>query len=295
MNCRTTTRRAFLGSACTTVAAGLVFPLGLLAQTLEPPSFPAPTASILLLGTFHFQDAGLDSYKPQFDIDVRSPARQKQIENLIEALAGYAPTKIAVEAKADRQATLDQRFESFLAGSFELPPGELYQLGFRLAKKLAHAKVWAVDAEARYYEPWVDPSEFAQEHGQAKRLDPLLELAYERLYRWQDEQKTRETLIETLVRMSSEESLRRLHGHYLIDSFEVGDEANYPGADSRTAWYNRNLRIFANLQRLREKPGERILLIIGNGHVPILRHAVQASPEYQLVEVEQVLTRPKRR
>ncbi len=31
--------------------------------------FTPPEASLLLLGTFHFKDAGLDNYKPQFDVD----------------------------------------------------------------------------------------------------------------------------------------------------------------------------------------------------------------------------------
>jgi pheromone shutdown protein TraB len=66
-----------------------------------------------------------------------------------------------------------------------------------------------------------------------------------------------------------------------------GDE--YPGVDAKTAWYNRNLRIFANLQRITDRTDERILVIIGAGHVPILRHTVQASPEYALVEVADVL------
>ena len=56
-----------------------------------------------------------------------------------------------------------------------------------------------------------------------------------------------------------------------------------------TGWFNRNLRIFANLQRITERPDERILLVIGAGHLAILRHCVQASPEYDLVEVAEYL------
>jgi hypothetical protein len=45
----------------------------------------------------------------------------------------------------------------------------------------------------------------------------------------------------------------------------------------------------SNLQRITESPDERILLIIGGGHIPVLRHCVQASPEYALVELEAFL------
>jgi hypothetical protein len=104
-----------------------------------------------------------------------------------------------------------------------------------------------------------------------------------------DQQKMARTLRETLLAGNTEEALLRGHGHYLVDRFKVGAGDDYPGPDRITAWFNRNLRIFANLQRITERPDEHILLIIGGGHVPILRHCVQASPEYDLVEVRDLL------
>jgi len=94
---------------------------------------------------------------------------------------------------------------------------------------------------------------------------------------------------EYLLHLNTEERILASHGIYLVGSFKAGVGEEYPGPDSKTAWYNRNLRIFANLQRITEREDERILLIIGAGHLPILRHAVQASPEYALVEVSEHL------
>jgi hypothetical protein len=51
-----------------------------------------------------------------------------------------------------------------------------------------------------------------------------------------------------------------------------------------SGWYNRNLRIFRNLQRITRGPDERLLLIIGSGHLPILRFVAEHSPEYVLEE-----------
>ena len=100
-----------------------------------------------------------------------------------------------------------------------------------------------------------------------------------------DKLSDQQTLQETLLRMNSEEALLRSHGTYLVDTFKVGQGHDYIGPDWVTHWYNRNLRIFANLQRITESSQDRILLIIGSGHVPILRHCAQASPEYRLIEV----------
>ena len=44
---------------------------------------------VLVLGTFHFQDAGLDGYKPTFPFDIRTPARQQELEQVLAILAEH--------------------------------------------------------------------------------------------------------------------------------------------------------------------------------------------------------------
>ena len=63
----------------------------------------------------------------------------------------------------------------------------------------------------------------------------------------------------------------------------VGAGDGYIGARVVGQWYERNLRIFANLATL-AKPGDRILLIIGQGHAPILRELVRSHTAMRLVE-----------
>jgi hypothetical protein len=275
------------------------------------PFLGQPSAAIMLLGTFHFQDRGLDTYKPRYGFDVFAAKRQAEIADVVEQLAAYRPTKVAVERRLEQQEETDRAYKAYLRGECELPGNEVYQLGFRLAKRLGHTGVYCVDAWGRYCEPPIDVEAYAVEHGQDyEQLEMLLAphspeayarehhqehlLAqwtprYEKAYAQVDLQKMQRTLQELLLGANAEESLLRSHGHYLVDSFKVGTGHAYPGADWVTAWYNRNLRIFANLQRITTLPNERLLLVIGAGHVPILRHCTQASPEYQLVEVREYL------
>ncbi|HUO86729.1 MAG TPA: DUF5694 domain-containing protein [Thermoanaerobaculia bacterium] len=266
----------------------LVTPL-LAAGTVPEPFGEEPAGQILLLGTFHFSDAGLDNYRPEHDIDVFSERRQAEIEEVLERLAAFQPTKVAVEVMPARQARLDDEYRAYLAGELELSSNEIHQIGFRLAARLEHERVWAVDAERRFYEPWVDPDEYAAEHGQTEVLEDPWPERYEALYRYEDRLKVEQTLREHLLYRNRPEVALRNAGRYLVESFGAGRGDEYPGVDSKIAWYNRNLRIFANLKRITERDGERILLVIGHGHLGILRHAVEASPEYRLVEVEDYL------
>lgn len=255
------------------------------------PTWPEPPVKLLILGIFHFSDAGLDSYRPKYDIDALTPERQMEVEEVVELLASFRPNKVAVERLPSGQSTLDSLYRSYREGSFKLSSSEIFQLGFRVAARLGHERVFGVDAQRRFYEPWVDPDEYAVTHGQQNRLDPILADLYKQQHEYGDELKTRQTLRDHLLYLNEPEQILRSHGQYLIGNFEVGIGDEYPGVDSKTAWYNRNLRIFANVQRIADMHDDRVLLIIGAGHVPILRHAAQASPQFELVEVSHILGR----
>ena len=243
-----------------------------------------PSATILLLGTFHFQDRGRDWYKPQVGFDVFSHPRQQEIAEVVERLGAFQATKIAIERTPDQQAEIDHSYRAYQQGDFELPGDEIYQLGFRLAQRLGHERVHCVNAWDRHYEPQVDLEAYAREHGQEYLLTQWSP-RFKQWYEHGDQLKAHLSLSEILLRINEEENILKGHGHYLVDWFKVGSGKEYAGVDQVTGWYNRNLRIFANLQRLTQAADERIVLIIGGGHVPILRHCALASPEYNLVEV----------
>ncbi len=247
-------------------------------------------AELLILGTFHFKDAGLDNYKPEVDVDIMSGARQAELATLLDLLAGYKPTKILIEVDRDRDAEFNERYAAYLEDEYELGPNEIYQVGFRLAKRMGHARLYAVDADGRDYPDLPeDLDAYARSHDQANLIQSPWGDRYTALYRAEDRAKASQTLIETLVYVNDPDRLRIGHGHYVLRSIGVGQGDEYPGADQLTGWwYNRNLRIFANIVRVTE-PGDRLLLLIGAGHVPILKQAAESSPEYRLVEVQSVL------
>ncbi len=247
------------------------------------------TAKLLILGTFHFKDAGLDSYKPEVDVDIMSPKRQVELEALLDRLARFKPTKVLIEVDRDRQTVFDERYGSYLAGTYELGANEVYQVGFRLAKRLGHERVHAVDASGRAYQGLPDLETYAGDHGQQALLESAWDERYTELYRYGDQLKARQTLIEHLLYLNSEERVMRGHGHYVLRRLALGDSDEYPAADHLTGWwYNRNLRIVGNVFRVME-PGDRLLLLIGAGHLPIIRHAVEASPEIGLIEPSEYL------
>lgn len=93
-----------------------------------PESAPRLPTPIMFLGTFHFEDRGLDDYKPKSKFDVK--ARQAEVQEVVERLTAFKPTKIAVERRFEQQETLNREYSAFLQGELDLPGDEVYQLGF---------------------------------------------------------------------------------------------------------------------------------------------------------------------
>lgn len=265
----------------------------------QDPFADVPKAEVLLLGTFHFDDPGLDDYKPQFPWDPLTPEHQREIEDVTELLRRFRPTKIALEWPWNRQAALDSAYRAFLEGRAPLSADERQQLGFRLAKALDHPRVYAIDAPARSYFPDMTQEQYDERVARLMEgVDPALiarqedlEERYTAIHRHDDSLKTTMPLRDFLLRENEVARLRLNHGQYLIGGFRLGRGDDYLGPDMRTRWYNRNLRIVHNIQRITAPDGDRILVIVGSGHVPIMRHAIGASPEYRLVEVAEYLTR----
>ncbi|HWW62148.1 MAG TPA: DUF5694 domain-containing protein, partial [Thermoanaerobaculia bacterium] len=122
----------------------LAFTVSGVATAQQAPARP----EVLVLGTYHMNNPGRDIVNTQVD-DVLAPKRQAEVATLIEALAAFKPTKIAVERSTD-DARIHKDYAAYLAGTHELTRNEIEQIGFRLAKELGHKDIYGVDTDGEF-------------------------------------------------------------------------------------------------------------------------------------------------
>lgn len=251
---------------------GLATPAPALAQTI-----PTPTIQVLVLGTFHFANPGAD-YAQFQGIDVLTPARQREVRSVVTQLGRFQPTKIAIERGPADSAEINADYGRFLAGKFNLTRNEVHQLGFQLAAQLRHPVLYPVDVQLAMRIDSV--MSYARIHDTA--FAGRFERTIAEVVALLDRKQREESIGENLRFMNGPAALLQAHQIY-ADMATVGARDNYIGAHVVGQWYERNLRIFANLARI-ARPGDRIILIIGQGHAPILRELVRSHPAMQLVD-----------
>jgi hypothetical protein len=237
--------------------------------------------SVLLLGTYDFPPAVFEDKASRLELD-----------RIVEKLVEFRPTKIAVGVPAWKQDKLDEYYRAYLDGTRKPGNSALDLIGLRVAEALTLSRVWAIDAREQD-PPAVDPRAWAETHGQTDRLSSDIVGRYDEWYARERSYQATESIEDSLVWLNEARRLAKAHGRNLVGEFDVGEGEEYPGPDALTGWYQRHLRIFANLQRIAARDGDRVLVVIDAAHVPLLRHTIDASPRYDLVEVHEYLGTPQ--
>lgn len=118
-------------------------------------------ARVLILGTYHFANPGLDIVETEV-ADILSPQKQTEVDEVVESLAAFRPTKIAVEVRPPSFARLDSLYGAYRNGNHTLGRNEVQQLGFRLADRFGHSRLYGIDHEGEF--PFNAVMAYAQEH-----------------------------------------------------------------------------------------------------------------------------------
>jgi len=239
---------------------------------------------ILLLGSFHFLQSNIDFYS----VDI-----QRQLQSLVEKLKVFYPDKIAVEASALSQNYIDISYDKLCLSDFQnydtikkanlgqikiygqLMPitydNEAIQIGYRLGKILHHQRIFAIDDDSQL------------EMIDTDSLDDTQKDKLDKLYHQINAFPENTSIIDLLKFHNTNEWSCKNHLSYLILN-SINSGIAYEGAVYVSKWYERNLKIFANIQKLCNS-SKRLFVIYGAGHLHVLRELINACDDMKLVDV----------
>ncbi len=229
----------------------------------------APTAvepaKVMLLGMFHFANPGRDMVKGEV-INVMTPQNQVWLDGLATRMAAFRPTDVLAECSPAEQAQYDQKFRDYVAGKFELPSNETFQIGFRVAKlaKLSGVTCFDEDQVGWDAQPMFD---FMDKH------EPENKQALEAMFKSVGEAMNKEQATLSLARLlalANDPERDAFNKSFYLRTNEVDAGASFVGADASASWWHRNFRMYANIQKS-AAPGHRVIALAGQGHTAILK------------------------
>lgn len=237
---------------------------------------PSEPVEVMVLGTFHFAGGGLDYINPEVD-DFLAPHRQAQIDEVLDRLELFAPDRIVVELEPEHEAAFNARYQAWRAGEAELGVNERDQLGMKLAARLGHDRLYAVDYQnGMDFEAMMGAAQAAgQDHliGQFQSFIAEVEGFMGSIAHL--------PIRERLAALNGPE-LAEMHSGYLVLA-QMGTVENPVGAFNMADWWGRNMVIFARIAQIAE-PGERVLVIYGSGHKFLLDQYVDQAPGFMSID-----------
>ena len=248
----------------------------------RPTSAPA-RIQVMVLGTYHFDNPGQDLHNMKVD-SVLTRAKQAELADVASRLAKFNPTKIAVEALSDQPDFVTNKFDGFTSEKLITDPDERTQIAFRLAHQLGHKSVYGIDEQSKTidYFPFDKVETYAKAHEQGAALSRMQEKVGQMMKQMEIAQKTKPIRV-MLADVNEPVRVLSDHQNFYYALLSLANEKEQPGAELNAAWYQRNAKIFAKLTQIAQ-PGDRVLVVFGSGHAFWLRHFVQNTTGFQLIE-----------
>ena len=257
------------------------------------PQVTGKPIKVYLLGTFHF--AQTDS-----TYDVLTPENQASILKLCEIIEAQKPDKVFIERMPDFEYMnkMDSLYQAYKAGDPNIRRNEIWQVAFRVAKKLDHPAVYSCDHPGQYGFYYTQIEEYAGKHQQSELLNykgkgttaPLTDFIDE------DSLLANTDLLDYIRWLNSDEVQQTSHAHYINLYPQLGNtnvfqynDAYFLGANLTADWYRRNIMIYSKMIAQLNYTEQAIFLIMGNDHIPILRHLFESNPYFEVIDTEQWL------
>jgi hypothetical protein len=241
---------------------------------------------ILLLGTFHFENPGLDVAKVNA-FNVMSDKSQKELENITNKIKKFGPDKIFIEWNYAKQAKLDIFYNKNTDSLLQKDADEIVQVALRSAKKLGHKQLYGIDYNYTDfpYDNLVKGMEAADQFDLIKKNEEMIK----HFETDQNAKIAKYNLTELLLDINTKESNEENIGWYLETAIKGGKKDNFVGPFLVSEWYRRNLYMYALIQKLTESKDDKIMVLLGAAHTAMIREFVKYDSNFEIVELATIL------
>ncbi len=233
---------------------------------------------ILNFGTFHF---GYTNDANTTKFDEHDKENQIQAHKIAEKLSSFKPTVILVETVPKRNEKLQNEYQAYISNpkmNFERPT-ELELLAYELGRISGVERIYGIDHKMGY--------NYNIGNEIKNNIDSIWHDKYYEnplsFYPDVDEEMDDHNLFDRLKQTNHDQYLDFLITVNADMLTHVGTNDGFEGADEASKYYQRNLRMYSNLNRLELKEDDRVFILTGASHTAFFRDFLSRSPKYEMV------------
>lgn len=239
---------------------------------------------ILNFGTFHMGQTS-DANKTEFDENDRK--NQNAVKEIAKKLSLFRPTVIIVETPPSFDNKLQVEYNDYVSNpkmKFK-EPSEIELLAYELGRLSGTKRIYGIDHKMNYN--YNIGSEIVNSidstwHNKYYK-NPL------KYYPEVDIDESNLSLLNKLKLMNHKSYLDFLIEVNAEMLAHVGSEKGFEGADEAAKYYQRNIRMYSNLNRIAYAANDRVFIILGASHTAYFRDFINRSPKFEMVNTFEYL------
>jgi hypothetical protein len=249
----------------------------------EPTSIPkekkaSQKIQILNFGTFHM---GFTTDASTTEFDQHNKENQKQVHAIAQQLTAFQPTVIIVETTPKYDSVIQKEYRDYVKNPemFFKYPSEIELLAYELGRLSGTQRIYGIDHKMGYN--YMIGSEIEN------AIDSIAYNAYFEdpisYYPEVDKEFDSLNLLEQLQLTNHDRFLDFLITVNADMLTHAGTTNGFEGADETAKYYQRNLRMYSNLNRISLDSTDRVFILLGASHTAFFRDFISRSPKYEMV------------
>jgi hypothetical protein len=220
-----------------------------------------------------------DANKTEFDENDKK--NQNEIKQIAEKLSLFRPTVIIVERPPSFDGKLQAEYQEYISNpkmNFK-DPSEIELLAYELGRISGTKRIYGIDHKMGYnYNIGNEISNVIDSTWHNKYYkNPL---AY---YPEINVDQSKLSLLEKLKITNHKSFLDFLIEVNAEMLAHVGSEKGFEGADEATKYYQRNIRMYSNLNRIALSENDRVFILLGASHTAYFKDFISRSPKFKMV------------
>ncbi len=243
-----------------------------------------PKIQVLNFGTFHM---GFTTDANKTEFDEHDKENQREVHAVAQQLAAFKPTVIIVEHLPEKDEETQAQYQAYLddPDMFIENPSEVELLAFELGRLSGTKRIYGIDHKMNYnynigneMDNEIDADWYERYDENPLQFYPEVNVDEDTL-----------SLLEKLKLSNHDQFLDFLITVNADILTHVGSEGGFEGADEAARYYQRNLRMYSNLNRIDLSPEDRVFILMGASHTAFFRDFMSRSHKYKMVNTFEYL------